>query len=294
MPRRTADQIKRRVQPPIAAPENRSPDPPPPEREKDGDGRLAASDFTTIPSDTAAGRVAQRRGNRGRPPTALSNVRPSVPGSLDEVYRVARAVLVAKLAPGSYTQERGILLSDEEVVARLVVGILKGAELGFAPMTALTTIAMINKKPCLYGDGASALIQSRGHLERMTIEEIGAIPAVDAETRKFADDFGVRVTMWRRGQGGPYIGQFTVGDAKRARLWMDPHREPWIKYPKRQLKWRAFAWPARDGFADDLMGLGIAEEMLDVPPELPTKTDLSFLDDGLRGGTAAAAYSPLG
>jgi hypothetical protein len=89
------------------------------------------------------------------------------------------------------------------------------------------------------------------------------------------------VTMWRRGQSEPYIGQFTVGDAKRARLWMDPHREPWIKYPKRQLKWRAFAWPARDGFADDLMGLSIAEEMLDVPPEVPTKTDLSFLDDGL-------------
>ena len=66
-------------------------------------------------------------------------------------------------------------------------------------MTALTTIAMINKKPCVYGDGASALIQSRGHLERMTIEEIGAIPAIDAETRKFADDFGVRVTMWRPG-----------------------------------------------------------------------------------------------
>jgi hypothetical protein len=57
----------------------------------------------------------------------------------------------------------------------------------------------------------------------MTIEEIGAIPAADAETRKFADDFGVRVTMWRRGQGEPYIGHFTVGDAKRARLWMDPH-----------------------------------------------------------------------
>src|SRR4029077_16903845 len=102
-------------------------------------------DCTQAICAAAAGRISQARGNRGRPPTALSSVRPSVPGSLDEVYRVARAVLVAKLAPGSYTQERGILLSDEEVVARLVVGILKGAELGFAPMTALTTIAMINK-----------------------------------------------------------------------------------------------------------------------------------------------------
>jgi hypothetical protein len=191
-------------------------------------------------------------------------------------------VLVAKLAPSSYTQERGVVLSEEEIVARLLVGIMKGAELGFSPITALATIAIINKKPCLYGDGASALIQSRGHIDSMTIEEIGTIPVLGTETRKFADDFGVRVTMWRRGQRDPYIGQFTVGDAKRARLWMDPHREPWIKYPRRQLKWRAFAWPARDGFADDLMGLGIAEEMLDVPPDPPPKTDTSFLDDAPR------------
>jgi hypothetical protein len=201
-----------------------------------------------------------------------------MPRDIDEAYRVARAVLAAKLAPGSYLHEHGRTLPEEEIVARLVIGMLKGAELGFPPIAALSAIALINKKPCIYGDGASALLQARGHLEAMKIEEIGTIPGAAMPTAKFANDYGVRVSLWRRSQREPYIGQFTVGDAKRAKLWLDPHREWWIKYPRRQLKWRAFAWPARDGFADDLMGLSIAEEMLDLRTG-PLPADTSFLDD---------------
>ena len=279
MRRRSSDPVQATIQSP-PAPSSGSAVAPEGNGLADGT-EIAASGIAIMPTGVAVstGSAAQRRRKRDR--RDGGTVLAIIPRDLDEVYRVAKAVLNARLAPASYTQERGAKLSDEEVIARLAVGIMKGSELGFPPITALSTIAIIDKKPCLFGDGASALIQSRGHLDSMTIEEIGTIPGAAVPTAKFADDFGVRITMRRRGQREPYIGQFTVGDAKRARLWMDPHREPWIKYPKRQLKWRAFAWPARDGFSDDLMGLGIAEEMLDVPPELPTKTDLSFLDDGL-------------
>jgi hypothetical protein len=242
-----------------------------------GDGAAVAANSigpNGISEVSASGLRPRSRPARQAVATGLS----VMPRDIEDAYRVARAVVAAKLAPLSYTHQGNTALREEEVIARVVIGILKGEEIGVPPVTALSVIALINKKPCVFGDGASALIQARGHLEAMTIEEIGTVPTPAAPTAKFADDFGVRVSLWRRGQREPYVGQFTVGDAKPAKLWLAPHREWWIKYPKRQLKWRAFAWPARDGSADDLMGLGIAEEMLDVTR--PTaKIDTSFLED---------------
>jgi hypothetical protein len=187
-------------------------------------------------------------------------------------------VLLSGIAPDSYTKNRGVPYPKEVQVARVVMGIQKGSEVGLPPLTALSTIGIINNIPCVFGDGISALIQNKGHLEWMKIEEIGPRPDAATETGKFSDGFGVRVTMKRKDQDEPYVGEFTVGDAKRAQLWMDPHRKPWIQHPTRMLKWRAFHRPASDGFADDLMGLAIRELVEDMPPE-PVKTDTSFLDD---------------
>src|SRR3546814_17968193 len=40
---------------------------------------------------------------------------------------------------------------------------------------------------------------------------------------------------------------------------------PWSQYPQRMLQMRARAWAMRDGFADVLKGIGIAEEVRDFP-----------------------------
>lgn len=210
---------------------------------------------------------------------AGAQVTPIIPRSIEEVFRVARAVIMAGLAPDSYTRERGQDLPEDKVISRVVIGIMKGAEVGLPPITALSTIAIINNRPCVWGDGAVALIQASGKLEKMTIEYIGEMPDDGAETGKFARSFGRRVTMWRVGQSEPYIGEFTAGDAVRAHLWLNPKRVPWIEHPKRMLKWRAFSQPASDGFSDCLMGLMIREVVEDLPPDAPPPADTSFLTD---------------
>jgi hypothetical protein len=227
---------------------------------------------TEIAVDRAIDRVRRAELVAGGNPT------PIIPRTIEEIWRFAEAVLLSGIAPDSYTKNRGGPYPKEVQVARVVMGIQKGSEVGLPPLTALSTIGIINNIPCVFGDGISALIQNKGHLEWMKIEEIGPRPDAATETGKFSDGFGVRVTMKRKDQDEPYVGEFTVGDAKRARLWMDPHRQPWTQHPKRMLKWRAFHRPASDGFADDLMGLAIRELVEDMPPE-PVKTDTSFLDD---------------
>ena len=204
-----------------------------------------------------------------------------LPRSIDEAYRLAQAIVQSGLAPDSYKRNRDDRTADVQMVH---IGIMKSMEVGIPPITGLGVIAIINNKPCIWGDGAVALIQSKGVLQNMTATEIGTVPGESDETGKFSEthtfenDYGIEVKMWRKGQTEPYIGRFTVADAKRAKLWMNPKRQPWMLYPRRQLKWRAFGWAARDGFADCLSGLQIREEVEDLPVA-PKKVDSSFLDD---------------
>jgi hypothetical protein len=44
---------------------------------------------------------------------------------------------------------------------------------------------------------------------------------------------------------------------------MNQYKKPWLMFPKRMLFNRARAFALRDGFADGLQGLSIAEEVLD-------------------------------
>jgi hypothetical protein len=213
-----------------------------------------------------------------------------VPHTLDEVFRVAKAVCIAKLAPDAYTTERGRQLPDEEVASRVVVGIMKGAEVGLAPITALGNIAIINGRPCVWGDAAVALVQRTGLVERVEARYEGDERAVgDATAAAFPDDFTAVFRIWRRGQSEPYEGRFSVRDARRARLWMNVKRAPWIEYPKRMLLSRARAYALRDGFADALCGLSIREEIDDLPPAPQAATDLDFLADAAVTGTEHAA-----
>jgi hypothetical protein len=169
---------------------------------------------------------------------------------------------------------------------------MKGAEVGLPPITALSTIAIINNRPCIWGDGAVALIQSRNIVERWVettegneqtaqamANEYGELDYTPSQ-RDFADDYTAVCTIWRKGQSEPYVGRFSVRDARRAGLWTNPKKKPWFEHPKRMLQWRARAYAMRDGFSDCLMGLAIREEVEDLTPE-PVVTDTSFLDDAV-------------
>lgn len=189
-------------------------------------------------------------------------IEPIVPRTVEEAYRLAQAVVSAKLAPDSYK-------NDPQAV---MIGIMKSAEVGFPPLTGLSTIAIINGRPSIYGDGAVALCQRHGAIEWQKHRYEGT---------PNADDFTCHVEIKRRNQPEPYTGSFSVAQAKRAKLWGNPGKAPWMMYPERMLFNRARAFALRDGFADCLMGLSIAEEVIDLPAPPPDKPDTSFLDDNL-------------
>jgi hypothetical protein len=193
------------------------------------------------------------------------------PRSLNEVAQVADAIMRAGLVPSSYEVKLGTQEQKErETKSRLMVGIMQGLEVGFGPITALKTIAVINNRPSIWGDGAVALAQRSGAVEWVKQTYTG---------EESSDDWTATYTIKRRGQPDPYVGTFSVRDAKRAHLWMNASKKPWIEYPQRMLMARARAYALRDGFADCLMGLSIAEEVQDLPEAPPAKIATDFLDD---------------
>lgn len=213
---------------------------------------------------------------------------PIIPNTIEEAYRYAQNIIKAGLAPASYEYDRDAIDEKGRELTgadpqKVMIGIMKGLEVGLPPITALSTIAIINKRPCIWGDGAMALVQKADVVDRYEITELGPKPE---ETEKvgieqFTNEYGFLCRIWRKNQSTPYEGRFTVADAKRAGLWAQPKRQPWMLYPKRMLRNRAVAFALRDGFADCLAGLQIREEVEDMPMPAPEKTNTSFLDDSL-------------
>lgn len=206
-------------------------------------------------------------------------VQPFLPQSLDEVIRYSRMLLVAGAVPDALSEEKGRKLPEREIISRVVAVIAAGSEVGLAPMSAMASIAIINRKRYIFGEGAIALVQNSGQLESMEREFIGTVPEDDVPTGKFHDSFGVRVTLKRRGQDRPYIGSYTVGQAKRAHLWLSTVKRTWTEAPEAMLFWRAFHQAAVAGFSDFLNGMGIRELAQEEPVETtPIATNVAFLD----------------
>jgi hypothetical protein len=128
------------------------------------------------------------------------------------------------------------------------VAIMQGLEVGLLPLAALASIAIINGRPSLWGDGALAVVQHTGLME--SFEE--------------ADD-GTTATCIIKRRGNPklIVRRFSMEDAKRAGL--AGKAGPWTQYPQRMRQMRARSWALRDGFSDALKGLCIGEEAQDIP-----------------------------
>lgn len=182
---------------------------------------------------------------------AGGSARAIVPQDFDGAYRIANAVVMAGMAP------RGLDTPEKATIA-----ILHGLEVGMTPMAALQSIAIVNGRPTIWGDGALGLVQGSGLMEKHKewLEGTG-------DTRK------AFCVVKRKGDPEEKVGEFSVADAKKANLWVKSG--PWTQYPDRMLKMRARGFALRDGFADVLRGLSITEEvqdyqeMRDVTPTRP-------------------------
>ena len=196
------------------------------------------------------------RGGGGGGVNEITPIKPSsmmtsiVPHNLDEAYRLAKAVALSGLAPKDMKQPEQIL-----------VAILHGLEIGLKPMMALQRIAVINGRPTIWGDAAIGLVRASGLLE--SIKE-----GVEGQ----GDGRVAYCNAKRRGDPESIYRTFSVENAKVAGLWKKSG--PWTTHPDRMLSMRARGFCLRDGFADVLGGMYLAEELqgeaIDVTPTIPT------------------------
>ena len=210
-------------------------------------------------------------------------VLPIMPRSIEEAQRYASGLIAAGIVPDAFKFSKDVLPPPGEgtkpihqkgdVNAPLVLmGILKCLEIGVPPQTGLAGLLPLNGRFTVWGDLAAALVQRTGKVKNQTVVWTGTALDEDLPLGEWPDDVTCEVRYWREGQEQPYVGRFSVRDAKKAKLWMNQFKQPWIMYPKRMLFNRARAFALRDGFADGLHGLSIAEEVMDaMPVEVPAE-----------------------
>lgn len=133
----------------------------------------------------------------------------------------------------------------------ITAAIMRGMEVGLNPMQALSSIAVINGRATLWGDALPALVQRAGH-------------HIDVDYEGQGDGLTAVATL-TRADGKKVVRRFGIADAKRAQLLSKPG--PWQAYPQRMIAHRARSWAIRDGAADALMGLQVAEEVSDYGPD---------------------------
>lgn len=188
---------------------------------------------------------------------AGSAVSAIIPTSIEECFRLSEAIHSAGMSPYGL-----------DTPQKVMIAMMSGLELGMPPMMAVQSIAVINNRPCMWGDALIGVVRNSGVCTfiKEWIEGTGDDRVAFCETQ-------------RKGELDPVVRQFSVDDAKRANLWQTEARvtktgkgggtyekdndSPWYRYPQRMLQMRARAWCLRDVYPDVLKGMQVREEVED-------------------------------
>jgi hypothetical protein len=180
-----------------------------------------------------------------------------VPQSIEESFRLSEAIHMSGMAPSGFDSPQ-----------KVMIAMLAGLEIGLPPMAAVQSVAVINNRPCIWGDALIGVVRKSPLCLYVTewIEGEGDEMIAHCETH-------------RKGEPRPVKMSFSVADAKKAGLWQTEARitkksrdggtyqkdndSPWYKYPKRMLQMRARAWCLRDVYADVTKGMQVREEVED-------------------------------
>lgn len=162
-----------------------------------------------------------------------------IPQDTGEIARFANFVWTQGMAPSSFKSP-----------GQIAIAIMAGYERGKPPMWCLRNIYVVNNIPTIWGDGAVALVYESGKLEKF--EEWW-----DSDTET------AHCVVKRKGMPDTVERSFSAAQAARAGL---TGRDTYKKYIERMCQWRARHWAIRDGFADVLEGLPIAEEIASATP----------------------------
>jgi hypothetical protein len=197
------------------------------------------------------------------------------PSNMDEAFRLADMLADSELVPKDFRGKPG----------NVMVAMQWGMEIGLKPMQSLQNIAVINGRPCLWGDAVIALVRGSSVCEYVSETDDGK---------------AATCVVKRRGEA-EQVRTFSMDDAKTAGLL--GKQGPWTQYPKRMRQMRARAFALRDVFPDVLKGIQIAEEVMDYPappqsvhgtPEVlaATETPPDLLADAEKhAALGVAAYS---
>jgi hypothetical protein len=169
-----------------------------------------------------------------------------VPQTFAELVKYAELISTSDLVPKDFKGKP----------ANVMLAMQWGIEIGMSPVQSLTSIAVINGRPGIFGDAAKALVEASPLCEFVK----------ESFTRDSAGNITAAVCVSkRRNRPEQSTTTFTIADAKLAKLW--GKEGPWTQYPSRMLQMRARSWSLRDNFADVLRGIGIVEELQDIPGE---------------------------
>ena len=125
-----------------------------------------------------------------------------------------------------------------------IIAVMMGNELGLPPMASLQSIAVINGRPCVWGDAVPGLCMQTGRVQDVQERFEG-----EAGT----ESFSAVCIVTRRGMS-PREGRFSAGDVRQAGL-----KATHMMYPKDMMMWRARHRAWHGAFPDTLKGLGTAE-----------------------------------
>ena len=198
--------------------------------------------------------------------------------SMEDAFRFATAVYKSGLAPTAYRSAEAVLVVMQT-----------GMELGMSPMQAIRNMwPGPDGRPNEYVESSWARVLASGLVESWTAE---------------CDGDKATVTIRRKGMAEPIVSVYTMDDAKKAGLVKAGSN--WEKYSKRMLLARARGFALKDGFADVLKGLSIAEtrdEFYSGAPERakvveptvdPLFEDIALLPDAAIGEADTADTPPL-
>lgn len=165
-------------------------------------------------------------------------------GKFEHAFRMAKMIATTQLIPKAYHNKP----------ADVLVAFEFGRTLGLGYLQAVQNIAVVNGRPCLWGDAMLAVCQAHpdfGYIKEQPI------------TTETGEIIGYECCIKRQSYPEETVRRFTIDEAKKAGLW---GRNTWASYPARMLQMRARGFALRDTFADALSGVSMAEEARDMKP----------------------------
>ncbi len=193
--------------------------------------------------------------------------------NLDDAWRFATIIGSTGLAP-----------KDLNTPAKILLAMQLGMEVGLPPMASIQNIAVINGRPSLWGDVCLGLCRRSGLFDEEAFEQVWQYDAEGNAVKAIC-------TVRRLPNGKKIVSEFTWAEAVKAKL---DTKDTYKSYRKRMLMNRARAFALRDGFADVLKGVLIAEEAADLPernitPAPATAAPVTSLDELTEQLNASAA-----